>query len=118
MTSHAPVKLSSVVDASRVSSSYEQDSPPNPLLEVGLLFVPQRLVSKSEPAASIPDIGCLLLVQYVPNTSQSSLIVGVRVRPLLKQEKAKEGRRDIIRVIDDRIVLVLDPDESKVSATN
>lgn len=66
-----------------------------------------------------PLIGSsFLLVQYVPNTSQSSLIVGVRVRPLLKQEKAKEGRRDIIRVIDDRIVLVLDPDESKVSAAS
>lgn len=58
-------------------------------------------------------MSCVIL-QYVPNSSQSSLIVGVRVRPLLKLEKAKEGRRDIIRVIDERIVLVLDPDESKV----
>jgi hypothetical protein len=54
------------------------------------------------------------VLQYVPNSSQSSLIVAVRVRPLLKSENAKAGRRDIMRVIDGRIVVVLDPDESKV----
>jgi kinesin family protein 18/19 len=55
-----------------------------------------------------------LCLQYVPSTSSSSLIVAVRVRPLLKSEAAKGGRKDILRVIDDRVVVVLDPDESKV----
>ncbi|GAX81643.1 hypothetical protein CEUSTIGMA_g9071.t1 [Chlamydomonas eustigma] len=51
--------------------------------------------------------------RYVPNTSQSSLIVAVRVRPLLKSENGKSGKRDIMRVMDGKVVLVLDPDESK-----
>ena len=37
------------------------------------------------------------------------------MRPLLRTELAKGGRKDIIRVIDGRVVVVLDPDESKVS---
>lgn len=52
-------------------------------------------------------------MQYVPNTSQSSLIVAVRVRPLLKAENQKM-RKDIMRVMDGRVVIVLDPDETKV----
>lgn len=55
--------------------------------------------------------------QYVPSTSQSSLIVAVRVRPLLKTESTKANKKDIIRVLDDRVVVVLDPDESKVRKT-
>jgi hypothetical protein len=35
------------------------------------------------------------------------------VRPLLPSEAAR-ARRDILRVLDGRVVLVLDPDESKV----
>lgn len=42
------------------------------------------------------------------------MIVGVRVRPILKTEQSKAGRKDIIRVVDGKIVVVLDPDESKV----
>lgn len=53
--------------------------------------------------------------QYVPTTSAQSLIVAVRVRPLLKSELAKAGKKDILRVIDNRVVLVLDPDETKVT---
>lgn len=49
----------------------------------------------------------------MPNTSQSSLIVAVRVRPLLKAENQKM-RKDIMRVMDGRVVIVLDPDETKV----
>ena len=58
-----------------------------------------------------------MLVQYVPNTSSSSLVVAVRVRPLLKTENAKGGRKvgDIMRVINGKVVVVLDPDESKAS---
>eukprot|EP01023_Acetabularia_acetabulum_P049398 TRINITY_DN5272_c0_g3_i1.p1 TRINITY_DN5272_c0_g3~~TRINITY_DN5272_c0_g3_i1.p1 ORF type:complete len:807 (-),score=147.37 TRINITY_DN5272_c0_g3_i1:260-2680(-) len=45
---------------------------------------------------------------------QSSLLVAVRVRPLLNSEIAKGGKKDIIRVMDNgQMVLVLDPDESK-----
>eukprot|EP00967_Tisochrysis_lutea_P011406 scaffold12881_cov22-Tisochrysis_lutea.AAC.1 len=55
----------------------------------------------------------LLCLQYVPSTTNTSLIVGVRVRPLLKSEQTKSNRKDIIRVIDGKVVVVLDPDESK-----
>lgn len=52
--------------------------------------------------------------RYVPSTSQSSLIVAVRVRPLVKAELARAGKgRDIMRVMDGKVVIVLDPDESK-----
>uniref|UniRef100_A0A7S3QX98 Kinesin-like protein KIN-8B n=1 Tax=Dunaliella tertiolecta TaxID=3047 RepID=A0A7S3QX98_DUNTE len=51
--------------------------------------------------------------RYVPSTTNTSLIVGVRVRPLLKSEQTKSNRKDIIRVIDGKVVVVLDPDESK-----
>ncbi len=36
------------------------------------------------------------------------------MRPLIRAEIAKGGRKDIIRVIDGRVVIVLDPDENKV----
>jgi kinesin family protein 18/19 len=35
------------------------------------------------------------------------------VRPILKAEQARNNKRDIIRVIDDKVVVVLDPDEAK-----
>ena len=57
-----------------------------------------------------------IILQYAPSTAQASLIVGIRVRPLLASELAKGGRRDIIRVIDSKVVVVLDPDESKASS--
>eukprot|EP00210_Caulerpa_lentillifera_P004659 g4444.t1 len=44
---------------------------------------------------------------------QKSLIVGVRVRPLLETEKSKSDQRDILRVLDSKMVIVLDPDERK-----
>ena len=50
----------------------------------------------------------------MPETS--SLIVAVRVRPILKMETARGNKRDILRVMDERMVVVLDPDESKVVA--
>lgn len=53
-------------------------------------------------------------MQYVPSATASTLTVGVRVRPLIRAEIAKGGRKDIIRVIDGRVVIVLDPDENKV----
>lgn len=45
---------------------------------------------------------------------QKSLIVAVRVRPLLEFELRNETAKNILRVIDRRMVVVLDPDESKV----
>jgi hypothetical protein len=41
-----------------------------------------------------------------------SLLVAVRVRPILQCERDKgpRGGRDILRVMDDRVVLVMDPD--------
>lgn len=49
----------------------------------------------------------------VPSKAQASLSVAVRVRPILKSEQAGGNKRDIIRVIDGKIVVVLDPDEIK-----
>jgi hypothetical protein len=55
----------------------------------------------------------------VPSSkAQASLSVAVRVRPTLKSEQAAAGsssssKRDIIRVMDGKIVVVLDPDEAK-----
>ncbi len=55
--------------------------------------------------------------QVVPvaKASQASLLVAVRVRPVLRSEIVKGNRKDIIRVVDNRIVVVLDPDDTKVS---
>jgi kinesin family protein 18/19 len=57
-------------------------------------------------------------MQFVPAASNNntSLIVGVRVRPLLRTEQSIKGKKDILRVIDGKVVVVLDPDESKVMA--
>lgn len=45
---------------------------------------------------------------------QASLLVAVRVRPILPGEHQQgRGKRDILRVMDRRVVLVLDPDETK-----
>eukprot|EP00775_Hariotina_reticulata_P010422 gene10422-10580_t len=49
----------------------------------------------------------------VPSKAQASLSVALRVRPIIKAEQAKNNKRDIIRVIDDKVVVVLDPDEAK-----
>lgn len=45
--------------------------------------------------------------QYVPSTAATSLIVGVRVRPLLKNESALKESKDILRVLDNKVRLVL-----------
>lgn len=52
----------------------------------------------------------------MPSKAQASLSVAVRVRPILKSEQqasSSSNKRDIIRVIDGKIVVVLDPDEIK-----
>ena len=43
----------------------------------------------------------------------SSLMVAVRCRPLLAEEHLRGVRKDIIRVMDDRMIVVLDPDDEK-----
>ncbi len=50
----------------------------------------------------------------LPSQQQATLSVAVRVRPLLKADDKKGDRKDIVRVLDKKIVVVLDPDESKV----
>ena len=53
----------------------------------------------------------------VTSKAQASLSVAVRVRPILKAELAKNSnKKDIIRVIDGKVVVVLDPDDTKVGA--
>lgn len=50
-----------------------------------------------------------------PSNGVASLSVAVRVRPVLSSEAAgKKNRRDIVRVLDEQVVVILDPDESKV----
>jgi hypothetical protein len=57
---------------------------------------------------------CPPLRRQVPlqATQQATLSVAVRVRPLLKTEEARQ-RKDIVRVVDGKVVVVLDPDASK-----
>eukprot|EP00878_Enallax_costatus_P036858 GHUV01041431.1.p1 GENE.GHUV01041431.1~~GHUV01041431.1.p1 ORF type:complete len:631 (+),score=211.73 GHUV01041431.1:428-2320(+) len=61
-----------------------------------------------------PKMGTLVNLNrvVVPSKAQASLSVAVRVRPILKSEQAG-NKRDIIRVIDGKIVVILDPDEVK-----
>src|SRR5688572_20992828 len=42
------------------------------------------------------------------NSGQSNVLVAVRVRPLLRKE-VENGSRDIIKVMDGKMVVVLDP---------
>jgi hypothetical protein len=60
---------------------------------------------------------CPAQVLVPSSKAQASLSVAVRVRPTLKSEQAAAGssssKRDIIRVMDGKIVVVLDPDEAK-----
>lgn len=43
----------------------------------------------------------------------TSLMVAVRCRPLLAEEHLRGVRKDIIRVMDERMIVVLDPDDEK-----
>jgi hypothetical protein len=65
----------------------------------------------------LPLVLCLSQVLVPSNKAQASLSVAVRVRPTLKSEQQAAGssssKRDIIRVMDGKIVVVLDPDEAK-----
>ena len=44
---------------------------------------------------------------------ETSLTVAVRSRPLLPDERRRGDRRDIVRVLDDKHLVVLDPDDEK-----
>ena len=44
---------------------------------------------------------------------ETSLTVAVRSRPLLPDERKRGDRRDIVRVLDDKHIVVLDPDDEK-----
>ena len=43
----------------------------------------------------------------------ATLLVCVRCRPLTNEERALKTKRDILRIIDGKVVVVLDPDVSK-----
>ena len=50
----------------------------------------------------------------VPETKQvATLLVAVRCRPLIAEEKSNPNKRDILRIVDGKVVVVLDPDISK-----
>jgi hypothetical protein len=50
-----------------------------------------------------------------PKGENVSLLVAVRVRPVLRSEQSKskdaQPKKDILRVIDKRMVLVMDPED-------
>ena len=48
-----------------------------------------------------------------PGPSTSSLMVAVRTLPVLVEEHLRGVRKDILRVMDERTVVVLDPDDDK-----
>lgn len=101
-----PIKLSSYVNATKVGGEGI----------VGLGGTTRGRPRTLAPRTTHTRPICPAHAQYVPTTSNTSLIVGVRVRPLLNSEQSKGNRKDIIRVIDSKVVVVLDPDESKVCA--
>ncbi|KAF8073085.1 KIN8B [Scenedesmus sp. PABB004] len=64
-------------------------------------------------AAPKAAYGPMLVLGQQPAGAPSSLSVAVRVRPILRGEAAPPGaapRRDIVRVLDGKLVVVLDPD--------
>eukprot|EP00899_Mesostigma_viride_P002293 jgi/Mesvir1/12064/Mv00350-RA.1 len=52
------------------------------------------------------------LIRPPDKIETASLLVAVRLRPLTAKEKAKQVK-DILTVLDDKVVIVKDPDESK-----
>ena len=70
----------------------------------------EQSVSASAPAPTSPrgDAGAAL-----DSASSASLMVAVRTRPVLAEEHMRGVRKDILRVMDKRTVVVLDPDDGK-----
>ncbi len=66
------------------------------------------------PAATRTPSFALACIARCLQTKQASLLVAIRVRPMVAAEAARGARKDIIRVLDGTMVLVLDPDDSKV----
>mmetsp|Transcript_9505 Transcript_9505/g.27171 ORF Transcript_9505/g.27171 Transcript_9505/m.27171 type:complete len:980 (+) Transcript_9505:572-3511(+) len=54
-------------------------------------------------------------LRVAPSSEQASLHVAVRIRPILKAgvRASEADKKDIIRVMNNRMVVVLDPDEQK-----
>lgn len=67
-------------------------------------------------AEGCPSAPPLSQLDVFDNTS-SSLIVAVRVRPILKSgvRASEANQKDILRVMNDKIVVVMDPDDEKVA---
>lgn len=71
------------------------------------MVVPQQLAPSVHSRAVI----------RVPETKQvATLLVAVRCRPLTNEERSKSPTRDILRIVDGKVVVVLDPDVSKGNA--
>lgn len=67
-----------------------------------------------QPVVTVLRRTCLQLT--APKAGENvSLLVAVRVRPVLKSEQPKnrdaQPKKDILRVIDKRMVLVMDPED-------
>ena len=68
-------------------------------------------------ACAIPPVTQLDMIDEEDNSRKSQLQVAVRVRPILKSGvRASEAhQKDIMRVADGNMVVVLDPDDEKVA---
>ena len=81
---------------------------------------PARGVTRDGSDATVADFNVAPTSPTHASTTASdgpnsicSLTVAVRTRPVLAEEQLRGVRRDILRVIDERTVVVLDPDDDK-----
>jgi hypothetical protein len=68
--------------------------------------------NSSAGAASRSSIA-QMLKERAQSGQQTSLMVAVRSRPMLVEEQLRGIRKDILRVMDEKMVVVLDPDEEE-----
>jgi kinesin family protein 18/19 len=81
---------------------------------------PARGVTRDGSDATVADFNVAPTSPTHASTTASdgpnsicSLTVAVRTRPVLAEEQLRGVRKDILRVIDERTVVVLDPDDDK-----
>ena len=73
----------------------------------------EQSVSASAPAPTSPRSDAGAAGAALDSASSASLMVAVRTRPVLAEEHMRGVRKDILRVMDKRTVVVLDPDDGK-----
>ena len=73
----------------------------------------EQSVSASAPAPTSPRGDAGAAGAALDSASSASLMVAVRTRPVLAEEHMRGVRKDILRVMDKRTVVVLDPDDGK-----